>query len=308
MWGSVLALLLAQPVAPEPVVWANSGGRPWVLCMQHERQAHEQLLQLFGSRDRADTVWPRRVHECPNAVAVLVMAAAAELQKIALEAPTPGAEHVKKLSLQQSQARQRVQGWLAQASAELERRGSEPPPLFYYLHAVAALGLGQLEAAGAALQRSRERGEIADWRADRAEAIHALLAGDLANALRLAYRTSSLAPGSQQLSSSTVLALVLDRSGAPEAAQRELSRLRIGTPLSQQGLIDVWPLLPVHERLYMMALEQQVRENIGAAQRYWEAYLACPEPDPPERHLVEMRLRELRARGFVIPLAADDGD
>ena len=113
----------------------------------------------------------------------------------------------------------------------------------------------------------------------------------------MGYRARELAPSGERAGSAYVLALIYDRAGAPEAALSELTGLR-----SQSGERSaVESLLPLHERLYLDALDQQSKRNTGAAMRYWEAYLACPEPEAPERALAQRRLGELRPRGSVVP-------
>ncbi|MBA3548132.1 MAG: hypothetical protein H0T76_16745, partial [Nannocystis sp.] len=150
-----------------------------------------------------------------------------------------------------------------------------------------------------ALARAEARGEVESWRAEQAGAVAALLAGDLKRALELAYRARELTPGGDRATTTYLLALIYDRSGAPEAALRELVALVKSRDGAQRGSVDI--LLPLPERLYLDALEAQARDNVGNAGLLWGAYLECPEPEAPERRLVERRLAELRARGSVVP-------
>jgi hypothetical protein len=95
-----------------------------------------------------------------------------------------------------------------------------------------------------------------------------------------------------------ILALVYDRAGAPEAAQRELIALKAQN-YGEGGAVET--VLPLHERIYLQALLQQAARMPGSAMRLWEAYLACPEPEAPERKLAEQRRDELKLRGSVVP-------
>ena len=295
----VWSLLSAPVEGPAPTVWAQSGGRPWTTCRERERQA-ETLLQRVSTRtdESSDTPWAAAARECPNAPAVLVLAAMRSLLKI----PTysPGAELMEdlpELAEAHRDSRRQARTWLRRALVEADRRGEPAPVLTHYFLAYAALGLGEPEVARTELARAAGRGEVEGWRADRASAVAALLSGDLQGALDLAYRARELAPASDRPTSVFILALVYDRAGAPEAALREMTALR--SQGGERSAADT--LLPLHERLYLDALDQQSKRNPGSAIRYWEAYLACPEPEAPERKLALRRLAELRPRGSVVP-------
>lgn len=297
------ALLLAPTPAPGPTVWAEAGGRPWTGCRERERQADGILQRVSTQSDEnsGDSPWAALARDCPNAPAVLVMAAMRELSKVPRYPPQIDElmDGLGKLREAHRESRLQARSWLQRALTEAERRGEAPPVMTYYFLAYAALGLGEPAAAMTALAEAERRGEVEGWRADRAGAVAALLAGDLPRALVLAYRAREQAPSAQRVTSVYVLALVYDRAGAPEAAQRELRVLRAAS--SERGVVDT--LLPLHERLYLNALEQQAGTNVGTAGRLWEAYLACPEPEAPERALAERRLAELRPRGSVVPSA-----
>ena len=305
-----LSLLFAPTPAPEAVnVWAEAGGRPWTLCRDHERQAEAMLLRLSQRADESpgETPWAKRANECPGAPAVLVVAALRELRKVPAY-PSLGdlKDELPRLAAAQRQARVQARSWLAQAEVESERRGEAPPLLTHFLTAQAALGLGEPATARAALAKAGARGEVEAWRLELAGALAALLAGELQAALELAYRARELSPGEERSLVTYVMALVYDRAGAPEAAGRQLGALGAGRFGYERGPIDT--MLPFPERLYLGALEEQARRTPGNARLLWEAYLACPEPEEPERQLVRRRLAELQPRGSVVPTTpGDDG-
>lgn len=291
-----------QPSPPDSTPWADAGGRPWTSCREYERQA-EQLLRSSSVKSeeaRGDTPWPARARECPNAPSVLVMAALLELLKIPSFPPLADLrEELPGLAEGQRATRKQALVWLKRALVESERRGEAAPPMTHYFVAYAALGLGDWAAARAALTVAERLGEVETWRTDRALAVAALLAGDLSEALRLAHRSREFAATSDRHTSMQILALIYDRAGAPEAAQRELAALRSQSYGEERGAVET--VLPLPERIYLQALQQQAR-NPGSAMRLWDAYLACPEPEAPERKLAERRRDELRPRGAVVPV------
>lgn len=304
-----LSLLLAPTEAPEAMnVWAEAGGRPWTLCRDHERQAEALLMRVSQRPDESpgETPWAKRATDCPGAPAVLVVAALRELRKIPAY-PSLGdlKPALSRLGEAQRQARLQARAWLTQALVECERRGEAPPLLTHFLLAQAALGLGEPVAARAALERAAARGEVESWRLELAGALAALLAGELQQALELAYRARELSPGEERSLVTYTAALVLDRAGAPEAAARQL--VVLGSSRMGNERVSVDMMLPFPERLYLSALEEQARRNPGNARLLWEAYLACPEPEEPERRLVERRIKELQPRGSVVPTSPGSG-
>ncbi len=300
MWlAATLWLALADP---SPTVWAEAGGRPWTTCRDRDQQADAILRRVSTQTEEGsgETSWSAAARECPNAPSVLVLAAMRELIKVPELPALDLTAALPRLAEAHRQSRSQARVWLQRALAESERRGEPPPVLTHYFLAYAALGLGEHAAARAELALAEERGEVEPWRSDRAAAVAALEAGALAEALDLAYRARELAPASHRPTSVFVLALVYDRAGAPEAAMRELQALQRSSG-GERNAVET--LLPLPERLYLHALEQQARSPGGAsgATRVWEADLACPEPEAPERALAERRLSELRPRGSVVP-------
>ncbi|HRI07985.1 MAG TPA: hypothetical protein PKW35_09215, partial [Nannocystaceae bacterium] len=57
-------------------------------------------------------------------------------------------------------------------------------------------------------------------------------------------------------------------------------------------------LLPVHERFYVMALEQEALGHASGAIELWQAYLTLPAVQAAERVQVERRLAELGRGGL----------
>ncbi len=285
-----------QPPAP-PTVWAQSQARSWEHCRELERSGERILLsQNFRSEERGtSSPWPDRARLCPGAPAVLVTAAMFE----ALQAPpfpplSELAAEVAKLGETQQASRRRALQWLAAARVEAQRRRATPPPLTWYMTAYAALGAGDAALARQALRAADDRGEVEAWRLDRLGALAALLAGDLDEAVALAHRARELGTLADRGISTLILALVYDRAGAPEAAQRELASLRSMAYGYERNAID--SLLPIHERIYLMGIEQIALRNPGNATWLLKAYLACPEVQAPERVLALRRLEELRPR------------
>jgi hypothetical protein len=123
-------------------------------------------------------------------------------------------------------------------------------------------------------------------------ALVALFRGDLERALRLVQRSINDGPSDDRRYSRYVRALVLDRAGASAAARSELFELR-REPGYLEARTTVETLLPIHERIYVRALDSQAAEEASSAVRLWEVYLARPEPELPERRLAEQHKAEL---------------
>jgi hypothetical protein len=296
-WVAAIWLMFApagwQPRPPEPpTVWAEAGSRPWAQCRELERTAESAVArQSVGSE--GSSVWAERARLCPGSPAVLVAAAMVELTRVSnlpLLAELPTA--VEELAEAHRQSRKRAARWLAAARTEASRRGQAPPPMTWVLTAIAAIGLGEPERAQAALRQAAARGESEAFRLERLAAVAALLAGDLPGALDLAHRARELG-AREQMRTTLTLALIYDRSGAADAALRELALLRASMSSPERLAIDA--LLPLHERLYLAAIEQIALKNPGNAALLFQGYLACPEPQEAERRLVERRLAELRS-------------
>lgn len=298
--AAAIALVLSPPAwkplpPPPPTVWADAGSRPWALCRELERSAEGMLVRQSLGGD-GPKEWAERARLCPGAPAVLAAAAMVELSQVTSLPPLRElAGEIEALTEAQRMSRQRAAQWLAAAREEASRRGEAPPPMTWVLTAIAAIGLGEPERALAALREAESRGEIEGYRIDRLAALASLLAGDLSQALALGHRARERANSRQQARTSLILALIYDRSGAPEAALRELVLLRPLASSAERAAIEA--LLPLHERVYLAAIEQIALKNPTNASLLLKAYLASPAPQTEERRLAERRLAELAARG-----------
>ncbi|MDC0717022.1 hypothetical protein [Nannocystis bainbridge] len=282
-----------QPRPPDPpTVWAQAGSRPWSQCRELERTAEIAVAKQLVGADGTN-LWAERARLCPGAPAVLVAAAMLELTQVPGLPPLSNlASEVEALAEAQRQSRKRAAQWLATARSEASRRGQAPPPMTWVMTAIAAIGLGEPALARSALAQAEARAEVEGYRLDRLAAVAALLAGDLAQALELSHRARERAASRDQVRTSLLLALVYDRSGAADAAQRELGLLKSLASSGERMAVDA--LLPLHERLYLAAIEQIAFKNPANASLLFKSYLACPEPEAAERKLVERRMAELR--------------
>ncbi len=288
-----------EPVAPPPAVaWVKAGSHTWVKCMRHEREAAGRLpltdfrLSRRYSRSDSRSGWRTRVELCPQSPAILVFAAAEELRRaFAMPGLSQPEQAIEQLAEELAQSRGRAQTWLQKAAVEATRRGQHPPPMLHFLAAQAAIGLGDIPGARKAIARARAAGDIEGWRIDRLAAAAALMAGDLDDALQLGDRAREQATDDGLRMSQYLMALIYDRAGAVSDAKKlfgELSRRRVGT-----GEEAIEMLLPIQERLYLTAIENQAYGNVADAMHYWKAYLARPEPADPERQLANLHLQAL---------------
>lgn len=300
--AAAIALMLAspswqpQPPGP-PTAWAEAGSRPWGQCRELERGAEMMVAKQSVGSDGPNQ-WAERARLCPGAPAVLVAAAMVELTQVPGLPPLGElADAVRSLAEAQRMSRKRAAQWLASARAEAHRRGEAPPPMTWIMTAIAAIGLGEPERALTALRQAELRGEVEGFRIDRLAAVAALMAGDLSRALALAHRARELGPAREQVRTALILALVYDRSGAPDAALRELKLLRPHVSSASPERMAIDALLPLHERLYLAAIEQVAAANVANAALLFKAYLVSPAPQAQERRLVERRLAELQPAG-----------
>ncbi len=296
----------AAAKAPPPTPWAKAGARGWRLCQEAERQARafrRSGNQRSGNGGGEELLWRRRAHQCPHAIEVLTAAAEDEIVDAAkgldaFDPPDTFGEHPgvppplsTVLDKHRAQAEQALR-WLDTAIAEAAARGVRPPAKALYYRAYALTTLGRTELARAAILETIAAGDVQRWRSERMFALIELFAGNVNDALRRAHRGVVGAPKSDRAISRYIRALVLDRAGASAVARAELIALgrEAGAPFSRAALESV---LSPHERLFFRALDHQANGNRSPAVRLWQAYLAQPEPEEPERVLARRHLAEL---------------
>ena len=303
---------------PPPTPWAQAGARGWTLCLELDKEARSVQAQgQSGSERGMQLRWSQRARQCPHVPSVLALAAESTIMTLQLRTLAAATDdEIAALADEQQRNLRRALHWLDAALSEANLIHRPPPAEARYLRSVALLGLGRLEAADAALASALAQGDLPRWRADRSAAVIALLRGDLATALRRAHRGLRDAPRNdtaELVMSRYVLALVLDRAGAPADSQEHFSSLRRQYRHTQPSS-GVEALLPIHERLYLRALFHQSAGNEANARRLWELYLTRPEPQDPERRLVQRHLAELTPVSAIPPpppeseLEASDSD
>jgi tetratricopeptide (TPR) repeat protein len=287
--------------APPPTVWAKAGARGWTLCEDIERKALGLQANANGrghAVPSADEPWSKHASRCPHVPAVLLQAAQDALSDTAALDPEAGdleamfATHRKRTS--------RALRWLDTALSEAQRRAASAPAQARYYRAYALVGLGRYDAAAKALSDAAAAGDIERWRSDRMFALIEVMRGNLERALTLSHRGVIDAPPQDRLISRYIHAFVLDRVGASDEAVEELRRLRreSGHTTHRRAVESV---LPMHERIYLRALEHQSSGEKSNAIRLWNAYLARPEPAEPDKELAR------RHRGELDPLPAPVG-
>lgn len=312
--GLLLLTTLAEPGAdawepakpPPPTPWAKAGGRSWWRCQELERFARSARA---GDDPRGTTEattqgsWRRGAKQCPHAVQLVTLAAEIEIVEAARlfegvfpdEAITPGSvapEPVDKVVAEHRERVEQAVAWLDAAVAESERRQARPPRGTLYYRAYGLTALGRADEARAALDDATRAGDVEAWRLLRMGALVELLRGDLGRALRLAQLGVAHAPAGERGISRYIRALVLDRAGAPAAAQAELRALRADSGVFARLAME--SVLPIHEVMFVRALQHQANGDRSAAIRLWSAYLERPEVEEAERVLAKRHLQELR--------------
>ncbi|HLT38738.1 MAG TPA: hypothetical protein VK034_20770 [Enhygromyxa sp.] len=284
-------------------VWAQAGSRSWTGC---SKVASEAGKQLFGYGEeinnfRENHHWAIQAGECPNAPEVLTMAARAELlRRFDLPEALDDKTDLTLIESAMADSRARALAWIDAAQAEQRRRRDKRGLGLDYWRARALLSTNDIAGAERALLRALRESSIEGWKLRRLLALTKLYAGDLDGALEQANRTSIDAPQSDRLVSTYVLALVLDRAGDPAGAERHMKRaLDMDGDGSQMRALE--SALPTHERLYLRAYSRTVRRDSAGALRLWDAYLARPQPEAPERRLAE------RHRAALEPLPSNLG-
>lgn len=288
-------------------VWAQAGSRSWTGCSQ---VASEAAKQLFGYGEeinnfRENHHWAIQARECPNAPEVLTMAARAELlRRFDLPDSLDAKTDLTLIETEIADSRTRATAWIEAAETELHRRRDKRGLGLTYWRARALLSTGDLARAEQAVRQALRESTVEGWKLRRLLALTKLYAGDLDGAITQANRAIIDAPqthgGGDRLVSTYVLALVLDRAGDPAAAERYMKwALDMDGDQSQMRALE--STLPMHERLYLRAYARTVRRDASGALRLWDAYLARPQPEAPERRLAE------RHRSALEPLPSNLG-
>ena len=284
-------------------VWAQAGSRSWTGCSAVAAEAGKQLTSLAEDVNnfQANHHWAIQAGECPNAPEVLAMAVRSELmRRFDLPEATDGKSDLTLLEEAMKESRKVAFDWIADAQTELGRRQDDRTLGLEYWRGRALLASGDLDGAAKAFELALEQRSIESWRLRRLLALTLLFRGDLDGALIHAFRADIDAPASDRLIAEYVLALVLDRAGDTASSRRRMKdTLDRDGDLARMRSLEV--ALPVHERLYLRAFAQTVRGEASGAMRLWDAYLARPEPEAPERRLAE------RHRQALTPLPTNLG-
>jgi hypothetical protein len=313
-----MALLLlgdwppAKP--PPPTAWAKAGARPFAECRESERQAAVRRRGPVGPArgtgiGSQQLLWSRRARRCPNAPLTLAEAATEE---IVLAGPllrgvegwgSPDPAKVEEVVGEHRRRLRRALVWIDRSIAESDRRGDRPPREVLYWRAYALTGLGRIEDARQAVSEVSEQGDIAQWRAVRLAALIEVMDGQLDEAVRLSAFALRATEGAGSTNdreiSRYIRAFVLARAGADEFARQELQDLRRGAG-NRDSREAVESVLPIHERLFLRAVDHSANEEDANALRLWTAYLARPEPEEPERVLAQRYLDELSPPGPMV--------
>ncbi|TPV92703.1 MAG: hypothetical protein B7733_24555 [Myxococcales bacterium FL481] len=284
--------------------WEQIVGEGARLCAAFEAEARTHLLQATTATSSIDDkTWRRRARDCPRGEWVLRAAAQAELRtpfRLAKGSPTPA--EVSELERTVRRSRRRALDWLEAIQRERARMGQPLRPRDHYLAARAHAGLGRRDAARAALGRAVRRGGASTAEVQQLSALLAVAAGDLDRAAIASRRALYGGGEADSVVSLYVRALVLDRLGDRTAAARVLVVAR-NQDRGRAGLLALESVLPVHERLYVRALDRQVEQTRNAALRLWKAYLAHDAPTPGQRKLAEQHRAALAE--IPEPIVAD---
>jgi hypothetical protein len=279
--------------APPPTAWARAGARGWRLCDEVGRQAIAVRVGGGPGRGNEELLWSKRARQCPNEPEVLVLAAQEQIIEVSRIGWGPDVVTGLEEVVEEHRARlERAKQWLDAAMAEAKRRGDRPPLESWYLRAYVEFALGNLEGSRRDLAMATRVEDVERWRSDRMSAIVHLFRGDLDKALRLSHQALLDAPPDDRLISRYIVAFVLDRAGDPAAARSMLEQLRRepGHSASRQAFES---MLPIHERIYLRAIDHQANRERSNAVRLWEAYLGRPEPVAPDKELARRHQAEL---------------
>ncbi len=293
--GSVTTIDTSPVVEATQTVWALAGSRSWTGCSAVANEAAKQLGNASEDVNnfQAKHHWASQAGECPNAPEVLAMAVRSELlRRLDLPDAVDGATDLSLLDEALASSRSAALGWITDARDELERRSDAGGLGLEYWHGRALLSLGDYEGAQTQLEQALDARAIDSWRIRRLLALTALFRGELDSALVQAFRAYVDSPSSDRYLAEYVLALVLDRAGDTAGSRRRMKDT-LDRDGDQGRMRSLESAMPIHERLYLRAFAQTVRAEPASAMRLWDAYLARPEPEAPERRLAERHRRAL---------------
>lgn len=293
--GTVSTIDTSPVVEATQTVWALAGSRSWTGCSAVANEAAKQLGNASEDVNnfQAKHHWASQAGECPNAPEVLAMAVRSELlRRLDLPDAVDGATDLSLLDEALATSRSAALGWISDARDELERRSDAGGLGLEYWHGRALLSLGDYDGAQTQLEQALDARTIDSWRIRRLLALTALFRGELDTALVQAFRAYVDSPTSDRYLAEYVLALVLDRAGDTAGSRRRMKDT-LDRDGDQGRMRSLESALPIHERLYLRAFAQTVRAEPASAMRLWDAYLARPEPDAPERRLAERHRRAL---------------
>lgn len=293
----MLAFALGDPVSASGArnVWVQSGARSWRPCVQATREAEAGRFSAIAQAHQGHG-WRKLAEGCPHEPWVALMAAVEAFGELeTLDWASDAAADYATVIPRHRRLLQSILLHLERAQSEALRRGERPPPQTSYLLARARFGLGMYGPARDAWEQAYRTRATPRWMLDRLGALLDMVEGRLQASVRRARLAWTDVGHEERLISGYVWALVLDRAGSPGAAQDALEALRReGTYVMARR--DVEDLLPVHERLYLLALDRQAEGDPAGAMLLWKAYLQRPEPKEPERVAAHRHLAEVEVR------------
>jgi tetratricopeptide (TPR) repeat protein len=292
--SSFALVAVLSAASPNTTGWTQSGAQSWHRC----EALRERILQAWARQEPLESTRSsmRAANRCPHQPEVLLQSAIDLLVDSAALGTSADPDTAFDSQAKQLETNmRRILAWTEQAIDEAHRRSEQPPLGVYYYRAYAFEVLRRPDASRDALARSIVRAEVPRWRTDFLGALVAMQLGEIDQALRLAHRGVLDAPPGEQMTGKLVFALALDRAGAFDSVEDELGQANLaGDPV--RARLAVSSALPFAERLYFLAIVHQARGDRSNAIRFWQAYLARPEPAPPDRELARRHFESLAQR------------
>ena len=274
--------------------WGKVGGRKWSVCAERSAEAERALRSFSDSpRRQAQHAWTGRARACPNSIEVLSVAARKEaVQHFDLPDDVNKDTDFSEMRKELGESQARAADWLLAARAEAERQGKAPPSQSAYWLARVELARSDYDAAARYLKEARLEAAISEAELDQLEALVALFRGDMRHALAHARLGLRNAPLNDKAGARFIYALVLDRVGDDEGADRLFVQAR-SSGSTEAEMMDT--LLPLHERLYFRArlrMAQRGYDERGAIS-FFRAYLEQPEVGEAQRALARAHIERL---------------